>query len=103
MMPLVAARMTSPRTSSMTAAPRMIRASGVLDLPRSCITRAVIPTLVAVRVAPMKTWTYPLASGSSRAPVPQPRAKGTATPMTATREEESPTLAISLRVDSRPT
>src|SRR6185295_10254651 len=47
-------RMTSPSTSSMTAAPMMTRASDVAMRPRSDSTRAVIPTEVAVRVAPTK-------------------------------------------------
>ena len=47
-------RITSPSTSSMTAAPMMIRASGVPIRPRSESTRAVIPTDVAVSVAPTK-------------------------------------------------
>ena len=38
----------------MTAAPMMMRASGVLIRPRSDSTRAVIPTDVAVSVAPTK-------------------------------------------------
>ena len=38
--------------SSITAAPRMIWPSGSRSRPRSESTRAVIPTLVAVRVAP---------------------------------------------------
>jgi hypothetical protein len=55
MIPLTAARMISPRTSSMTAAPRMILASSLEDSFRSRRTRAVMPTLVAVRTAPRKT------------------------------------------------
>ena len=46
------ARMTSPRTSSMTAAPRTICASGIFSLPRSRKTRPVMPTEVAASVAP---------------------------------------------------
>ena len=42
----------SPRTSSITAAPRMIRPSLLSARPRSASTRAVIPTLVAQSVAP---------------------------------------------------
>src|SRR5581483_8206750 len=52
MAPPTIARITSPSTSSITAAPRMTRASAERDLPRSLNTRAVMPTLVAVRVAP---------------------------------------------------
>jgi hypothetical protein len=54
--PETEARMTRPRTSSITAAPKMIRASFSRDLPMSWSTRAVIPTLVAHRVAPRKAW-----------------------------------------------
>ena len=43
-----------PRMSSMTAAPRMIRASSERIWPRSASTRAVIPTLVATIAVPMK-------------------------------------------------
>ena len=45
-------RIISPITSSNTAAPKMIFASLVLSFPRSLNTRAVIPTDVAVSVAP---------------------------------------------------
>ena len=54
MMPWTTERRRRPRTSSMTAAPRMIWASLVVDLLRSRKTRAVMPTLVADRVAPRK-------------------------------------------------
>ena len=64
--PVTTARMISPWTSSMIAAPRMIRASLVCDRPRSFRTRAVIPTLVAVSVAPRKIWAYAPASGISQ-------------------------------------
>ena len=50
MMPTTTARTTSPSTSSITAAPRMIFASRLAPSPRSLNTRAVIPTLVATRV-----------------------------------------------------
>ena len=52
--PVTTLRMTRPSTSSMTAAPMMMRASGVLIRPRSASTRAVMPTEVAVSVAPTK-------------------------------------------------
>src|SRR6267143_689929 len=47
-------RMTSPMTSSITAAPKIRRASRLCSTWRSLSTRAVIPTEVAVRVAPTK-------------------------------------------------
>ena len=48
------ARMTRPSTSSMIAAPSTTRAAGCWSRSRSASTRAVIPTLVAVSVAPTK-------------------------------------------------
>ena len=56
---LTTLRITRPSTSSMTAAPMMMRAAGVLIRPRSAKTRAVIPTDVAVRVAPRKMAAVP--------------------------------------------
>jgi hypothetical protein len=55
-MPETTARMIKPNTSSITAAPRMIYASFVCNLPRSLKTRAVMPTLVAQSTAPMNVW-----------------------------------------------
>ncbi len=49
---LTMASTTSPRTSSTTAAPRMIWPSRVLSAPSSDSTRAVIPIEVAVSAAP---------------------------------------------------
>ena len=51
--PLMTARIISPITSSITAALRITLASIVLSLFNSDKTLAVIPTLVAVRVAPI--------------------------------------------------
>jgi hypothetical protein len=62
-----------------------------------------MPTLVAVRVAPMKACTYVLADGSSHALTAQPKANGTTTPSSATSRDESPTFSICPTVDSRPT
>src|SRR3989338_6196977 len=59
-MPWIAERMMIPRISSMTAAPRIIWASGILSLPMPARTLAVIPTLVAVRAAPTNTASIPL-------------------------------------------
>ena len=64
-MPTTTARMISPRTSSTTAAPRMILASEVWSLPRSLSTRAVIPTLVAHNVAARKRRAGVSESGNS--------------------------------------
>ena len=52
MTPAMMARTTRPSTSSITAAPRMMRALGVLMAFASCRTRAVIPTEVAASIAP---------------------------------------------------
>jgi multisubunit Na+/H+ antiporter MnhG subunit len=53
-MPDTTVRMTRPSTSSIIAAPIMILASSLFIWPKSDRTRAVIPTDVAVRVAPTK-------------------------------------------------
>ena len=81
----------------------MILASLVAILPRSVKTRAVMPTLVAQSVAPMKTWTNNSSSGSIQADTPQPRKNGTTTPKIATNRLEAPTDSISRTFDSRPT
>src|SRR5690349_4651874 len=103
MSPLRTARMTRPNTSSTTAAPRMTRASGVAPLPRSRSTRAVMPTLVAVSVAPRKACAYGPSPGRSSAPTHHPSAKGAMTPSVATRSAVAPTFNMSRTVDSRPT
>jgi len=51
-MPATIASAMIPRTSSSTAAPRMVTPSGVSSLSMSPSTRAVIPMLVAARIAP---------------------------------------------------
>ena len=51
-MPPTMVKMMRPIMSSMTAAPRTIRLSGSDNRPRSARTRAVMPTLVAVKAAP---------------------------------------------------
>ena len=90
--PLTTLRITSPSTSSMTAAPRMIRASGVRIRPESDSTRAVIPTEVAVSVAPTKIAGGETVAAAARGmrrvrPVADsPRANGSATPTAATDE-----------------
>ena len=48
------AKISKPRSSSITAAPRIIFPSEELIFFKSFNTLAVIPTLVAVRVAPTK-------------------------------------------------
>jgi hypothetical protein len=72
--PLTMPRMINPSTSSTTAAPRTMRASIRLDAPRSRSARAVMPTLVALNVAPRNAWTYGLAPGQQdRADSPSQR------------------------------
>ena len=58
--PVTIARITSPSTSSSTAAPKMMRASRVCIFERSRSTRAVMPMLVAASAAPRKTCGYQL-------------------------------------------
>ena len=88
--PATTVRMTSPMTSSMTAAPRMIWLSGSCKRPRSERTRAVMPTLVAVIEAPA---TMATRFGSPRRrQAANPRANGRATPTAATAAEAPPTL-----------
>ena len=68
-MPDTTARITIPRTSSITAAPMMMRASGVCIRFRSESTRAVMPTEVAVRVAPTKIATTAKVTPSGWTPI----------------------------------
>ena len=58
-MPLTTPRIISPSTSSIMAAVRTILASFVWSRSRSARTLAVIPTLVAVNVAPVTIATSP--------------------------------------------
>src|SRR2546429_1971125 len=101
-------RITSPMTSSMTAAPRITRASRLCSTWRSLSTRAVIPTEVAVRVAPTK---MAVVSGSAdvcsypcqpERQYRKPRPNGTATPTTATAVAAVPTRIMALRSVSSP-
>jgi hypothetical protein len=65
MIPATTASTIRPMTSSITAAPRMMRPSLLEVWPRSASTRAVIPTLVAVRVAPTNQWVRTLWPGKN--------------------------------------
>ncbi len=80
-----------------------MRASRVFSLPRSLKTRAVIPTLVAQRVAPMNIWASWGASGMKYADTPHPRKNGAITPSTATSNDDPPTSIISFKSASSPT
>ena len=92
---------TRPMTSSATAAPRTTRASWVASARRSPKTRAVMPTLVAVRAAPTKSAV--LNSSPMIDMAASPRTNGATTPIVATCSEVRPTLPSSLRSISRPT
>ena len=70
--PLTTARIIRQSTSSITAAPRMTRASSVVSFPKSRNTRAVIPTLVAVRIPPINRSAARVPSGCSNFMVPMP-------------------------------
>ena len=100
--PAITARTTRPRTSSMTAAPRIVWPSPLWTAPRSRSTRAVMPTLVAASVAPMNRWTSSGLPGSSHAVTPQPSATGATTPNTATRSAEGPTRTSGAQVGLQP-
>jgi len=101
--PATMARSTSPSTSSITAAPRMMRALAVFVAFASCSTRAVMPTEVAASIAPRNAWAIQGSSGSITSPTTKPRAMGATTPTIATRVAGTPTAIMSLGVDSRPT
>jgi hypothetical protein len=98
--PFTRASTTRPRMSSATAAPMMIFASDVPILPMSARTRAVMPMLVAVRVAPTKIETTdadPIAAITAN-----PSANGRTIPATATARDCGPTRSSSPRSDSSP-
>ena len=87
--------------SSITAAPRMIRASVVAITPRSRSTRAVIPTVVATR--PLATKASVGCCVGCRDMNHSPRANGNAIPSTATSRARGPTRRMSETRVSRPT
>lgn len=78
--------------------------SGLSSFPRSSRMRAVMPTLVAVRMAPMNRATG--SEGAAASPVAvapsTPRAKGSATPPTATTRALGPNLRKVRRLVSSP-
>ncbi len=94
-------RITSPSTSSATAAPSTVRASTVASARRSLNTRAVMPTLVAASAAPMNSdWLLLWPSALATA---YPPTIGTTTPITATDIDARPTAPSSPRSISIPT
>ena len=101
--PLITASTTSPRMSSRIAAPRMTCPSRLWRDPRSFRTRAVMPTLVAVSVAPTNRCARVGASGTNHRAVPHPRANGVTTPITATNAADGPTRTSARRSASSPT
>ena len=94
-------RITNPKTSSTTAAPRTIRASVDDRARRSPKTRAVIPTLVAARAEPKKRDAFIVSPRT--VPAKMPDDIGIATPIIATRIETRPTFRNSPRSISSPT
>src|SRR5213080_2396040 len=96
-------KMTSPMTSSITAAPRISRASRLCKTWRSLSTRPVIPTDVAVSVAPTKMAVVSRSAEVCSTPCQpdrqyrKPRTNGTATPTTATAVAAVPTRIMALR------
>ena len=94
-------RMMSPRTSSVMAAPKTMRASVDESARKSANTRAVIPTLVAARAAPRNS--DALKDSPRTVPAKTPEDMGTTTPMMATSIDARPTFLSSVRSISRPT
>ncbi len=94
-------RITSPITSSATAAPSTVRASTIVNALRSPKTRAVIPTLVAVMAAPTKSASFP--DMPMICPNVTPPMNGSATPRIATLSDALPTAVSSLSSSSDPT
>ncbi len=103
MMPATTASTIRPITSSITAAPRMIRPSLLAARPRSVSTRAVMPTLVAVSVAPTNQCVSGLCEGKNHCETKKPSTIGVTTPSSATRNDEAPTAIIFFTSDSSPT
>src|SRR6266487_3502186 len=100
----ITVRITRPMTSSATAAPSTVRASARDNAFRSPKTRAVMPTLVAVRAAATNssTWWPCPASPVRRSPA-QPNANGNTTPTVATDNAGRPTFSRSVSSVSSPT
>ena len=94
-------RIMRPSTSSATAAPKTMRASLVDNARRSPNTRAVMPTLVAVSVAPTNSAVR--ASSPMAMPPKMPKPMGKTTPRIATLSAARPTVRSSLRSISIPT
>ena len=76
--PVTTVKITSPRMSSITAAPRMICPSTSRSRPRSDSTRAVIPTLVAVKVAPAMIAAMLVSPSALQTANPRPNGKNDA-------------------------
>ncbi len=97
--PITMVRTKRARTSSITAAPKTVRVSTVPISPHSAKTRILIPTLVAVKAAPIKRATAVLSP--IRIPIIKPNIKGKITPKIATNPACFPTLIkLSMSVSS---
>ena len=97
------ARITNPKISSSTAAPRTVCAALERVMPSARNTDAVIPILVATRDAPMKRRALLDSSPKKIGPSTQvPRMNGTATPILATSNAFTPTVFMLARFDSSP-
>ena len=94
-------RMMSPRTSSVMAAPKTMRASVDESARKSANTRAVTPTLVAARAAPRNS--DALKDSPRTVPAKTPEDMGTTTPMMATSIDARPTFLSSVMSIPRPT
>ena len=84
----------------MTAAPRMVIAARVSMSLSSWRVAAVIPTLVAVRIAPMKT--ADAGPSPKRSATALPATNGTRTPPQAARKAPRPTDRIAAALVSSP-
>ena len=102
-MPLTIARTIIPRTSSMTAAAMMMRASLVSIRCRSLMILAVIPTDVATIAAPMNIAWFRLLGSSYIRMIANPAMNGRMTPRMAHRRAGLPDPRRSLTLVSRPT
>ena len=102
-MPLTMARTIIPRTSSMTAAAMMMRASLVSMRWRSLMILAVIPTDVATMAAPMNMAWFMLLGSSYIRTIAKPAMNGRMTPSMAQSRAGLPDPSRSLTLVSRPT
>src|SRR4029079_4810276 len=98
--PVITASTINANTSSTTAAARITWAVLVRASPRSFSTRAVMPTLVAVRLAATNACVNAKDEGNSQRATIQVAASDPATPHAAIASAAAPTFRISPTVDS---